>query len=78
MPEDRHIERLMAKLLRAIEASLEAREAAREVVEEILRPRDDGCPPRDPEAPGAADPGAPLSDVDREFLRSISIRPETG
>jgi len=66
MPRDADVERLMRKLLRAIEASLAARDAARETVEEILS---HGVPP------SGADPT--LTEADREFLRSIAIRPET-
>jgi len=65
MARDEHVERLMGKLRRAIEASLAARDAARETVEEILC---HGVPP------GGGDPT--LTELDREFLRSISIRPE--
>lgn len=66
MQQNEHVERLMGKLLRAIEASLAARDAARETVEEIL-------------CHGVSSSGADptLTESDREFLRSISIRPET-
>ncbi len=39
MPSDSHVERLMAKLVRAVEVSLEATQAARDAVAEIRRPR---------------------------------------
>lgn len=54
MGRDEHVERLMDKLLRAIEASLLASEAAREAARD-----------------------APLTDPDREFLRSVGIRAES-
>ena len=37
MTPDRHVDRLMDKLLRAIELSLRATEASRDAVQEILR-----------------------------------------
>jgi hypothetical protein len=68
MPRDKHVKHLMDKLLRAIEASLAASDAAREAVGEIL------C-----RSAGTGGDGAQkdaLTDLDREFLRSISIRLE--
>jgi len=65
----------MAKLVRAVEISLKATEAARDAVAEILRrgaetgiffTRSGGAPPS----------GFELTDLDRDFLRSLSIRPD--
>ena len=81
MSRDKRVERLMDKLLRAIEASLSATEAAREAVAEILR-RGHGDLFRGDASPGVLDDAPPagaappLTDLDREFLRSIAIRPE--
>ena len=67
----------MDKLLRAIEVSMKATEASREAVQEILR--------RGAETgiffSGAADAaeaaeGFDLTEQDRDFLRSLSIRPD--
>ena len=75
MSRDQHVERLMEKLVRAVELSLRATEASREAVQEILRrgaetgiffagPRQDGLD------------GMELTGQDRDFLRSLSIRPD--
>lgn len=67
----------MQKLQRAIEVSLAAAEAAREAVHEILkRGAETGVFFAGKAAP--AD-GAPfeLTAQDREFLRAVSIRPDT-
>lgn len=76
MTQERSADRLMEKLLRAIELSLKATEASREAVQEILR--------RGAEtgiffsgARGAAGTeGFDLTEQDRDFLRSLSIRPD--
>jgi hypothetical protein len=76
MAQERPADRLMEKLLRAIELSLKATEASREAVQEILR--------RGAEtgiffsgARGAdATEGFDLTEQDRDFLRSLSIRPD--
>ena len=71
----------MEKLLRAIEVSLKATEASRDAVQEILKRgaetgiffsggRESSAPARQPE-------GYELTDRDRDFLRSLSIRPDT-
>jgi len=71
----------MEKLLRAIEVSLKATEASRDAVQEILKrgaetgiffsgARESSGPSRQPE-------GYELTDRDRDFLRSLSIRPDT-
>jgi len=66
----------MAKLVRAVEISLKATEAARDAVAEILRrgaetgiffTRSGGAAPTS---------GFELTDLDRDFLRSLSIRPD--
>jgi len=79
MVPDRHADRLMDKLLRAIEVSLRATEASRDAVQEILKRgaetgiffagREAGRPAEPPE-------GYELTDRDRDFLRSLSIRPD--
>jgi hypothetical protein len=81
MTPDRHADRLMDKLLRAIELSLKATEASRDAVQEILKrgaetgifftgKRAGGEPAsREPE-------GFDLTEQDRDFLRSLSIRPD--
>lgn len=71
-----HVDELMAKLLRAIEASLRATEASREAVQEILRRGAEtgiffAGSPR-----GAPAEGFDLTEQDRDFLRSLSIRPD--
>ena len=80
MARDKPIDRLMEKLLKAIECSLAASQAARETVEEILRR---GADTGIFFAGAAADPKAPqgeeirLTPQDREFLRTLSIRPDS-
>ncbi len=66
----------MEKLLRAIEVSLEAAEASREAVREILkRGADTGIFFMGGRA-GAESDGFDLTEQDRDFLRSLSIRPD--
>jgi len=76
MGPDRHADRLMEKLLRAIEVSLKATEASRDAVQEILkRGAETGIfftGGRDAKQPE----GFELTDQDRDFLRSLSIRPD--
>ncbi len=76
MDPDRHADRLMDKLLRAIEVSLKATEASRDAVQEILkRGAETGIfftGGRDAKQPE----GFELTDQDRDFLRSLSIRPD--
>jgi hypothetical protein len=80
MAPDQHADRLMEKLLRAIEVSLRATEASREAVQEILKrgaetailftgARGSGQALGPPE-------GFELTEQDRDFLRSLSIRPD--
>jgi hypothetical protein len=80
MAAERHADQLMEKLLRAIEVSLKATEASRDAVQEILKrgaetgiffvgTRDAKHSPKPPE-------GFELTDQDRDFLRSLSIRPD--
>ena len=79
MVPDRHADRLMDKLLRAIEVSLRATEASRDAVQEILkRGAETGIFFAGREAGRAAEPpeGYELTDRDRDFLRSLSIRPD--
>jgi hypothetical protein len=77
MAAERHAEHLMEKLLRAIELSLKATEASRDAVREILkRGAETGIfftGSRDSKPPE----GYELTDQDRDFLRSLSIRPDT-
>jgi hypothetical protein len=75
MNQDRHVDRLMDKLLRAIEVSLKATEASRDAVQEILRRGAEtgifftGPKPRSSE-------GFAMTAQDRDFLRSLSISPD--
>ena len=75
MARDRQIDALLKKLLQTIEASLSAADAARDAVQEILR--------------RGADTGiffagskkgvtisAELTTQDKEFLRTVSIKPD--
>jgi hypothetical protein len=78
MTPDAHVDRLMGKLVRAIEVSLKATEAARDAVGEILKR---GAETGIFFAQGRSTPAPPptgfaLTDLDRDFLRSLSIRPD--
>jgi len=81
MVPDRHADQLMAKLLRAIEVSLKATEASRDAVQEILkRGAETGiffAGGRDARSSSRQPDGYELTDQDRDFLRSLSIRPDT-
>ncbi len=73
---DRHVERLMQRLLEAIEVSLRATEASREAVQEILRRgADTGIFFAGTRRPAGED-RIELTEQDRDFLRSLSIRPD--
>jgi len=77
MSPDAHVDRLMGKLVRAVEVSLKATEAARDAVAEILkRGAETGI--LFAKGPGARRPatGFELTEQDRDFLRSLSIRPD--
>ncbi len=80
MMRDQYVQRLMEKLLRAIECSLAASEAARETVEEILRRGADtaiffaGADARSEVSSGER---VELTAQDREFLRTLAIRPDS-
>jgi hypothetical protein len=78
MTPDAHVDRLMGKLVRAIEVSLKATEAARDAVGEILkRGAETGIFfAHGRSTPAPAPPGFTLTDPDRDFLRSLSIRPD--
>jgi hypothetical protein len=77
MTPDAHVDRLMGKLVRAIEVSLKATEAARDAVGEILkRGAETGIFFAHGRAAAPAPPGFALTDLDRDFLRSLSIRPD--
>lgn len=66
----------MDKLLRAIEVSLRATEASREAVQEILkRGAETGIFFSGSRKAESAD-GFDLTEQDRDFLRSLSIRPD--
>jgi len=71
----------MDKLLRAIEVSMKATEASREAVQEILRRGAEtgiffaGGRAGDGTAEASAE-GFDLTEQDRDFLRSLSIRPD--
>lgn len=77
MSPDAHVDRLMAKLVKAVEVSLKATEAARDAVAEILnRGAETGI--FFVKGRGARPPttGFELTEQDRDFLRSLSIRPD--
>jgi hypothetical protein len=76
MSSDAHVDRLMGMLVRAVEVSLKATEAARDAVAEILkRGAETGI--FFARARGSQPPtGFELTDQDRDFLRSLSIRPD--
>jgi hypothetical protein len=77
MTPDRHVDRLMDKLLRAIEVSLRATEASRDAVQEILkRGGETGIFFAGTKAPKPTE-GFELTEQDRDFLRSLSIRPDS-
>jgi len=78
MTPDAHVDQLMGKLVRAIEVSLKATEAARDAVGEILkRGAETGIFfAHGRSTPAPAPPGFTLTDLDRDFLRSLSIRPD--
>jgi hypothetical protein len=77
MTPDRHVDRLMDKLLRAIELSLRATEASRDAVQEILRRgAETGIFFAGTNAPKPPE-GFELTEQDRDFLRSLSIRPDS-
>jgi hypothetical protein len=78
MTPDAHVDRLMGKLVRAIEVSLKATEAARDAVGEILkRGAETGIFfAHGRSTPAPAPLGFALTDLDRDFLRSLSIRPD--
>lgn len=80
MARDKHVDGLMGKLLKAIECSLAASQAARETVEEILKRGAETAvffagTGADPKAPEGED--VQLTPQDREFLRTLSIRPDS-
>ena len=66
----------MDKLLRAIELSLKATEASREAVQEILKRGAETGIFFTGARVGAASEGFDLTEQDRDFLRSLSIRPD--
>ena len=79
MSPDAHVDRLMGKLVKAVEVSLKATEAARDAVAEILKrgaetgiffARGRGA------QPPTTTTGFELTEQDRDFLRSLSIRPD--
>jgi hypothetical protein len=80
MAQERPADRLMDKLLRAIEVSMKATEASREAVQEILRRGAETgiffSGGRGGDAPEASPEGFDLTEQDRDFLRSLSIRPD--
>ena len=80
MATDRHADRLMEKLLRAIEVSLQATLASRDAVQEILkRGAETGiffAGARAATPPALPSDGFELTDQDRDFLRSLSILPD--
>ncbi len=76
MEPDRHVDRLMDKLLRAIEVSLKATEASRDAVQEILkRGAETGIFFAGVKSSKPAE-SFELTEQDRDFLRSLSISPD--
>ena len=76
MTQERPADRLMDKLLRAIDLSMKATEASREAVQEILRRgAETGIFFSGGRAREAAE-GFDLTEQDRDFLRSLSLRPD--
>jgi protoporphyrinogen oxidase len=75
MTQERPADRLMEKLLRAIELSLKATEASREAVQEILKRGAETGIFFTGTRTETAD-GFDLTEQDRDFLRSLSIRPD--
>ena len=76
MTQERPADRLMDKLLRAIDLSMKATEASREAVQEIRRRgAATGIFFSGGRAREAAE-GFDLTEQDRDFLRSLSIRPD--
>jgi hypothetical protein len=76
MTQERPADRLMDKLLRAIELSLKATEASREAVQEILkRGAETGIFFTGARATEVSE-DFDLTEQDRDFLRSLSIRPD--
>ena len=80
MAQERPADRLMDKLLRAIEVSMKATEASREAVQEILRRGAETgiffAGGRGADSAEASPEGFDLTEQDRDFLRSLSIRPD--
>jgi predicted dinucleotide-utilizing enzyme len=80
MARDKHIDGLMAKLLKAIECSLAASQAARETIEEILKRGADTAiffAGADADSRVLEGEEIQLTAQDREFLRTLSIRPDS-
>jgi hypothetical protein len=76
MTQGRPADRLMDKLLKAIELSMKATEASREAVQEILRRGAETGIFFSGGRGGEAAEGFDLTEQDRDFLRSLSIRPD--
>ncbi|HKA62310.1 MAG TPA: hypothetical protein VKH83_07780 [Methylomirabilota bacterium] len=76
MTQERPADRLMEKLLRAIELSLKATEASREAVQEILRRGAETGIFFSGARAAEGTEGFDLTEQDRDFLRSLSIRPD--
>ena len=80
MARDKHVDGLMEKLLRAIECSLAASQAARETVEEILKKGAETAiffAGTDGGSEASQGEDVELTPQDREFLRTLSIRPDS-
>ena len=80
MARDKHIDGLMEKLLKAIECSLAASQAARETIEEILKRGADTAiffAGADANSRALEGEEIQLTPQDREFLRTLSIRPDS-
>jgi hypothetical protein len=81
MPADRHADLLLEKLLRAIQLSLKATLASRDAIQEILkRGAETGIfftGSRATRRPAGSSGGYELTEQDRDFLRSLSIQPDS-
>ena len=78
MARAKHIDGFMEKLLKAIECSLAASQAARETIEEILkRGADTAIFFAGADGKAAEGEEVHLTPQDREFLRTLSIRPDS-
>lgn len=76
MAGEPHADNLIEKLLRAIEVSLRATEASREAVQEILKRGAETAILFSGAREAREQQPFELTERDRDFLRSLSIRPD--